>query len=81
MDALHTIMNDLKSGKTYGKTEHGRMCNYFWWELYKSGDLIYWRHFGQSANRCTLKDLEWIIRVIFRTTPEKFVTEYECIYY
>ena len=29
MDALHTIMNDLKSGKTYGKTEHGRMGNYF----------------------------------------------------
>lgn len=80
MDALHTIMDALKSGKIYGKTEHGHMGDYFQWKLCKIDKFIYWRHFGQSANRCTLKDLEWIIRVIFGTTPEKFMTEYECIY-
>lgn len=80
MDALHMIMDALKSGKTYGKTEHGRMGDYFWWQLYKSGEFIYWRHFGQSANRCTLKDLAWIIENIFDTTPEKFMADYECIY-
>lgn len=79
MDASHTIMNELKSGKMFGKTEHGRMDDYFWWVLYKSDKFIYWQHFGQSTNRCTLKELEWIIRVIFRTTPDKFLEKYECI--
>jgi hypothetical protein len=27
--------------------------------------LIYWRHYGQSANRRNLRDLTWIINTIF----------------
>lgn len=81
MDALHTIMNNLKAGKVYGKTCEGRIEPYFWFVMYKDENFIHWLHFGQSANRCTLKELEWIIRVIFDTTPEKFMAEYECIYF
>ena len=80
MDALHTIMNELRAGKMFGKTEHGRVGNYFWWNLVKDGQFISYRNFGQSAIRCNLKELAWLIEVIFRTTPENFLEEYECIY-
>ena len=79
MDALHTIMNALKSGKIYGKTEHGRMGDYFWWNVIKSGPFIRYRNFGQSSVGCNLEDLVWVIEVIFKTTPEKFLEKYECI--
>lgn len=80
MDALHTIMKELRTGKVYGKTCEGRIKPYFWFVMYKDGNLIHWRHFGESSNRCNLKDLKWIIKVIFKTTPEKFIEEYECKY-
>lgn len=79
MDALHTIMNALKSGKIYGKTEHGRMGDYFWWNVIKIGPFIRYRNFGQSSVGCNLEDLAWVIEVIFKTTPEKFLEKYECI--
>lgn len=79
MDALHTIMNELKSGKMFGKTEHGTVSDYFRWNVIKSGTFIRYRNFGQSSVGCNLKDLAWVIEVIFRTTPEKFLEKYECI--
>lgn len=79
MDALHTIMNELKSGKMFGKTEHGTVSDYFRWNVIKSGTFIRYRNFGQSSVDCNLKDLAWVIEVIFRTTPEKFLEKYECI--
>ena len=79
MDALHTIMNELKSGKMFGKTEHGTALDYFRWNVIKSGTFIRYRNFGQSSVGCNLKDLAWVIEVIFRTTPEKFLEKYECI--
>lgn len=81
MDALHTIMNNLKAGKVYGKTCEGRIEPYFWFVMCKDGNFIHWVHFGRSANRCNLKELKWIINVIFDTTPEKFIEEYECKYW
>lgn len=80
MDALHTIMNELRAGKMFGKTKHGRMGDYFWWNMAQDGQFIRYRNFGQSAIRCNLEELAWLIKVIFKTTPEKFMTEYECIY-
>lgn len=79
MDALHTIMNELKSEKMFGKTEHGTVSDYFWWNVIKSGPFIRYRNFGQSSVGCNLEDLAWVIEVIFRTTPEKFLEKYECI--
>mgnify|MGYP007081924317 FL=1 len=79
MDALHTIMRELRAGKMFGKAEHGRVSDYFWCNMVKDGPFIHYRNFGQSAIRCNLEELSWLIKVIFRTTPEKFLAEHECI--
>lgn len=36
-----------------------------------------WCHYGSSAEKATLESLEWLIRVIFRTTPEEFEKTYK----
>ena len=33
--------------------------------LWLNNKYIFWRHYGQSANKNTLKDLRWILKVIF----------------
>lgn len=80
MDALHTIIRNLRAGKMFGKAKHGRVCDYFEWNMVKDGPFIQYRNYGQSAIRCNLEELSWLIKVIFRTTPEKFLAEHECIY-
>lgn len=37
------------------------------------GSWIAWRHYGSSANKNTLEDLEWLLRVIFKKTAADFV--------
>ena len=34
--------------------------------------LIFWQHFGQSANRCNIKELTWIINTIFDKKRKDF---------
>ena len=79
--ALHEIMNSLKEGHFYGKDCTKAAYPYFAAALYtqtgRNGkDYIGWCHFGSSANKFTLRDLNWIIRVIFETTPANFLHEY-----
>ena len=38
--------------------------------------LIYWQHYGQSANRRSLRDLNWIINTIFECKGK--AVEYHC---
>ena len=82
-DALHRIMENLKNGKRYGKQVDYVRYPYFSTVLsihesnYNSKNYIFWCHYGSSANKVTLKDLDWIIRVMFNMTPEQFEAEYE----
>ena len=82
---LHQIMDDLKAGHAYGID---RIWNYYTHERYDypffdkalflspaTGNIV-WCHFGQSANKCTFKDLAWIIETIFETTPSEFRRKY-----
>ena len=85
---LRQIMDDLKSGYTYGKDytfDYYHNCPYrfpFFKTCLSVGygrdfkQHIYWEHYGSSANKCTLKDLEWIITAIFQTTPVDFPRQY-----
>ena len=43
--------------------------------LTPSGNIGY-EHFGSSAIKATLRDLEWLITVIFKTTPSGFLRDY-----
>ena len=83
--ALRKIMHNLKQGRNYG---YFMFWNYyhdcpmrfpmFMWNLGydKYAHVIRWRNAGSSANKATLKDLEWIITVIFETTPIQFLHDY-----
>jgi hypothetical protein len=37
------------------------------------GSWIAWHHYGSSANKNTLEDLEWLLRVIFKKNAADFV--------
>ena len=83
-EILRGIMHDLKSGFTFGKDHTWDYYNsrpmrfpYFSSVLYvtPSGNIGY-THFGSSAIKPTMRDLEWLITVIFNTTPSGFLREY-----
>lgn len=84
-DILREIMYNLKAGKRYGKFVVNVKYPYFDTVLSYSEsiynrapyDLICWSHFGSSANKATLKELNWIITVIFKLSPADFVSIYE----
>lgn len=84
-EILRGIARDLKAGHEFGKWERGRVCEYFWRVLSfghcsVSGRPIWrWCNFGSSANPASLKDLAWIIRVIFKMTPGEFRKAYEMV--
>lgn len=85
--ALHQINQKLKNGEIFGKdvfswpNGNGPRFPYFHAVLsygkdYNGENIFRWTHYGSSANRATLKDLKWIITVIFKTTPSRFLQEY-----
>ena len=78
MDILHVIYNNLQQGKVYGYNFTNVRFPYFIIVLCKNGRFICWSNYGSSANKNTIKELEWIITVIFKCTPEEFVAKYEC---
>lgn len=48
-----------------------------WAQLYitedAGGEYIGWRHYGSSANKNTLENLEWILKNIFKCEAADFV--------
>ena len=83
--ALNAIYRNLLNDVQYGKFSYWNYCDnkplpypYFNTVLYKHPykNLFCWQNYGSSANKATKKDLTWIIKEIFRTTPEKFLLEY-----
>lgn len=83
-EILRGIMSDLKAGFTFGKDYTWDYYNnkpyrfpFFSSALYITPSKnIGWTNYGSSANKCNLSELEWIITVIFKTTPSGFLREY-----
>lgn len=76
-EILRDILRDVKNGYSYGKDYTYVPYPYFGAALYLTpfGNVGY-THYGSSAIKPTLKDLEWLITTIFRTTPEGFLRDY-----
>lgn len=80
-NALIEIYNNLKNGMIYADYLSNVRFPCFWYVLTydRIKNLFFWRNFGESANKATLKDLAWIIEQIFDTTPEAFAEKYHCV--
>lgn len=78
MNAINRIYQNLQNGKTYGYDVNSARFPYFSYTLTLSPDrkFIRWRYYGESANANTIKDLQWIIEIIFKMTPEEFENKY-----
>ena len=66
---IKEVLEALEADKTV-KIDNGKL-----WKGYchKSGHkLIYWQHYGQSANRFNIKELTWIINNIFDKKRKDF---------
>ncbi len=66
---IREVMKALNDGKTI------RIDNEALWKgrCHVSGKkLIFWQHYGQSANRCNMKELTWIINTIFEKKRKDF---------
>lgn len=78
--ALQTIYETINDGGMYGYDILDISRPYFHIVLctmYSKGKkYIWWRHAGQSANKNTLKELEWVITTIFKMTPTEFIGKY-----
>lgn len=77
---LSVIYNNLIKGGRYGKLIKYVRFPYFGVSLSYDGQYFLWNHAGSSANKATLTDLAWIIKVIFKLTPKEFVNRYELRY-
>lgn len=83
--ALTEIFNDLNNGFYYGKDciydyyEH-KPFDYPYFDCVLSLSLddkfIRWCHYGSSANKNNIKELFWIITVIFKLSPTDFKNKY-----
>ena len=83
---LKKIYNLLKNGEQFGYFSYwnyydNKPYNFpcFHTVLYKHGikPIFCWCYYGSSANKATLEKLNWIIKTIFQTTPEKFLLQYK----
>lgn len=76
-NSLQEIYNNLQKGGRYGEYYAMRFPG-FWNVLFKTvGGNIGWNHYGESANKNTLENLEWILTVIFRMTADEFLSKYK----
>ena len=78
MTALKEIYNNINNGKKYGDIVKNVKDPFFWTVLIADEKYIYWRYFGESANDNTMDALAWILKNIFKLTPEEFIEKYEC---
>lgn len=83
-EILRDILRDVLTGYRYGKDRawdyyDNKPFRYPYFEsalyLTPAGNIGY-SHFGSSAIKPTTKNLEWLITVIFDTTPSEFIREY-----
>lgn len=82
--ALNDIYYNLDRGFIYGTWQEDLRFPGYWKVLSKEINrkgkpIIYWNNYGSSAEDFTKKDLHWLITVLFKTTPEQFINQYECV--
>lgn len=79
--ALDEIFNNLKAGKYYAEfLSNVRFpCHYTVLRFEKSKKLFCWTHYGSNANDATKAELRWILKVIFKMSPEDFIKKYDCL--
>ena len=79
--AFEEIFQNLKEGKRYAEfLSNVRFpCHYTVLFFDKSKKLFCWRNYGSSANKATKAELRWILKVIFKLSPEEFIKKYDCI--
>lgn len=75
--AIDKIYRDLNAGRRYGRDILNVTYPYFSSALWitECGN-IGWQHYGSSAERNTKKDLNWIIKIIFKLSPVEFLSVY-----
>lgn len=80
MTTIDIIYDNLMDGKRYGYVLRNVRFPVFHTILCKHWckPIFCWNHYGSSANKATKKELQWIIEVIFKVTPEEFVNKFEC---
>ena len=81
MSALKLIYDKLHNGEVFGQILPHRLGGTFFWAVLYikhngNGDYICWRNYGSSAEKVSLKNLEWVLKEIFRMTPEQFLYSY-----
>lgn len=77
--SLRQIMEHLRSGGSYAQFITGDGIRYPYWHkvLYQAANgFLGWSHFGSSACRMNLRDLNWTIRTIFEMSPTAFLMVY-----
>lgn len=78
------LLDALLDGYTFGQYRNYGNGTDFYEAIYYSQDTthgytwIYYSHYGSSATRPTVEDLEWLITRIFKTTLEGFLEDYSC---
>ena len=77
-NSLRRIMEHIRNGGSYAERVENVRYPYDHKVLYRTlyGN-IGWCRFGSSANPMTLRDLNWVIRVIFEMTPTEFLSRYK----
>lgn len=86
-ECLKKIMEILKQGEVFGYFMNFRKEDYHnpyhlpggYMEnivLRMDDEYIWWYHFGSSANTISLKNLKFIITVIFHLKPSEFLEKY-----
>lgn len=80
--SLKLIMKELKAGIRFGTIHPHRQGGYYFHTALSYGTghngrkYIFWNNFGSSACKPTLRELNWTIRNIFKTTPSEFFMTY-----
>ena len=83
-EALKQIYINLNNGKRYGyyinPTNKALGNNPIFSErLATDENYIRYSHYGSSATKNTLKDLSWIINIIFQSTPTEFINTHNLV--
>lgn len=78
--ALKEIYRNLNNGYSYVQYVKNVKYPYFHYVLSADHYFIRWNNYGSSANKNKITELNWIIKEIFRTTPEQFRKDYLCIF-
>ena len=81
---LNEIFDNLNNGYIYATWAENVRFPMYWTRLEKvtgrnGKPLIYWNAAGSSHDGFTRSELKWVIETIFRTTPEQFVKQHDCI--